>query len=73
MDWIEYFGLALDPYAGSGTSLFAARESGRRWVGVELKPSFVDLIERRMDPDMSCGASSNHCGRLVGGVARGRC
>ena len=40
--------VVLDPYAGSGTSLFAARESGRRWVGVELKPSFVDLIERRM-------------------------
>ena len=25
--------VVLDPYAGSGTSLFAARESGRRWVG----------------------------------------
>ncbi len=41
-------GVVLDPYAGSGTTLLAARELGRRWVGVEIRPGFVDLIERRM-------------------------
>lgn len=40
--------VVLDPYAGSGTTLIAAREQGRKWIGVELKPEFVDLIERRM-------------------------
>ena len=40
--------VVLDPYAGSGTTLLAARELGLRWVGIELKPAFVDLIERRM-------------------------
>ena len=40
--------VVLDPYAGSGTTLLAARDLGRRWVGIELKPSFVDLIEQRM-------------------------
>ena len=40
--------VVLDPYAGSGTTLLAARELGRRWVGIELKSSFADLIERRM-------------------------
>lgn len=38
----------LDPYAGAGTTLLAARDLGRRWVGIELKPAFVDLIERRL-------------------------
>lgn len=38
----------LDPYAGSGTSLLAAQHLRRRWIGVEIKPSFVDLIEHRM-------------------------
>lgn len=38
----------LDPYAGSGTTLLAARDLGRRFVGVELNPTFVDLIERRL-------------------------
>lgn len=40
--------VVLDPYAGSGTTLLAAQELGRRWVGIEIKPSFVDLIEYRM-------------------------
>ena len=39
--------VVLDPYAGSGTTLLAAQELGRRWVGIELNPAFVDLIERR--------------------------
>lgn len=40
--------VVLDPYAGSGTTLLAAHELQRKWVGVELKPAFVDLIEHRM-------------------------
>ena len=40
--------VVLDPYAGSGTTLIAARDRGRKWIGVELKPEFVDLIERRL-------------------------
>ncbi len=41
-------GVVLDPYAGSGTTLLAARELGRTWVGIELNPAFVDLIEHRL-------------------------
>ena len=40
--------VVFDPYAGSGTTLLAARDLGRKWVGVELNPTFVDLIERRI-------------------------
>ena len=40
--------IVLDPYAGSGTTLLAARNLNRRWVGIELNPSFVDLIEHRL-------------------------
>ena len=38
----------LDPYAGSGTTLLAAQTLGRQWAGIELKPTFIDLIERRL-------------------------
>ncbi|MCY4086439.1 MAG: site-specific DNA-methyltransferase [Actinomycetia bacterium] len=44
-------GTVLDPYAGSGTTLLAARELGRQWVGIELNPIFVDMIEHRMGVD----------------------
>ena len=40
--------LILDPYAGSGTTLIAARDLRRMWIGVELKSSYIDIIERRM-------------------------
>ena len=40
--------VVLDPYAGSGTTLLAARELDRRWVGIELNPAFIDLIEHRL-------------------------
>lgn len=38
----------LDPYAGSGTTLLAAQNLGRQWAGIELKPTFIDLIEHRL-------------------------
>ena len=40
--------VVLDPYAGSGTTLLAADELDRKWVGIELNRAFVDLIERRL-------------------------
>ena len=40
--------IVLDPYAGSGTTLLAARDLDRNWIGVELNSSFTDLIERRI-------------------------
>ena len=55
--------VVLDPYAGSGTTLIAAQDLGRRWVGVELNPAYVNLIERRMGagtPPLCGGRSSRH-------------
>jgi site-specific DNA-methyltransferase (adenine-specific) len=41
-------GVVLDPFAGSGTTLAVARKLGRRFVGFELSPEYVDRIERRL-------------------------
>lgn len=38
----------LDPFAGSGTTLAVARRMGRRGVGIELQPSYLPLIQRRV-------------------------
>ena len=40
--------VVLDPYAGSGTTLLAARDLERMWVGIELNPTFTDMMQRRL-------------------------
>ncbi len=39
--------LVYDPFLGSGTTLIAAEQLGRRCVGLELEPRYVDVIVRR--------------------------
>jgi DNA modification methylase len=41
--------LVLDPFGGSGTTLLAAEETGRRAALIEIDPSYVDLIVRRFE------------------------
>jgi DNA modification methylase len=41
--------LILDPFIGSGTSGLVALRLGRRFVGVELNPDYVEIAERRLN------------------------
>jgi site-specific DNA-methyltransferase (adenine-specific) len=45
-------GVVLDPFAGSGTTLKAAQEHGRRFVGIEANPDYVKLCEARTMQEM---------------------
>lgn len=41
-------GIVVDPYIGSGTSAVAARLEGRRYIGMDIDPTYCDLAIKRI-------------------------
>ncbi len=40
--------IVLDPFAGSGTTLVAAKKLGCSYIGIEIVPEYVKIAERRL-------------------------
>ena len=54
LDWLVTLttppgGTVLDPFAGSGTTLQAARNKGFKAIGVEQDPDYIQLIHARLE------------------------
>lgn len=41
-------GVVLDPYCGSGTTLVAAQNKKRKYIGIEISPQYCCLAEERL-------------------------
>ena len=41
----------LDPFCGAGTTAMVALRMGRRAIGIELKPDYCEMAERRIEED----------------------
>jgi site-specific DNA-methyltransferase (adenine-specific) len=51
--------LVLDPFMGSGSSLVAAARLGRRYVGYDLDPEYVEIARRRVAEAQAPGPSEH--------------
>jgi DNA modification methylase len=53
--WTRYIcppgGTVLDPFGGSGTGGLACLREGRKWVGIERMPEYVEIARKRIEEE----------------------
>ena len=49
----------LDPFCGCGTTLAAAQETNRKWIGIDITPLAINVISKRLEEnfDLKVGES----------------
>mgnify|MGYP003553997341 CR=1 FL=1 len=48
MSWSNEGDVVLDPFSGSGTTAKMAKHNGRRFIGIEVNPEYVEIAEKRL-------------------------
>ena len=46
--------LVLDCFAGSGSTLAAAKKLGRNFMGIEIDPHWVDVCQKNLGQTQEC-------------------
>ena len=41
--------IVLDPFVGTGTTCVAAKRMGRRFIGIDINPAYVEIARERIE------------------------
>ena len=45
----------MDPFAGSGTTLVAAKNIGGKYIGFEINPQYYEIAKKRLKNEQANG------------------
>jgi site-specific DNA-methyltransferase (adenine-specific) len=51
LSWSNEGDIILDPMAGSGTTLKMAKKNNRNYIGIEIAPEYIDIINQRLNKE----------------------
>lgn len=46
-------GVVLDPFFGIGTTGIVAKKNNRNYIGIEISPEYIDIINKRLTPNLA--------------------
>jgi site-specific DNA-methyltransferase (adenine-specific) len=48
LSWSNEGDIVLDPFSGSGTTAKMAKHNGRKYIGIEVNPEYVEISKQRL-------------------------